>query len=362
LGVFTKSWYAGGTALAAALLVLGSTPALADPMSTFPVTVTAQPQYRLGDPVDVTFELHNPTGQDYSLLVWDTPLERLDREVGRYVTVRHGSRALRYEGRMVKRKAAPEASSYRTVQAGATVRETVDLSTAFAFTEPGTYTVTLDSRIRDAVPGAVRGARTQLTGLDLDAVTATFEVLPGGQPRPTVAAKLRQANPRTVLGPKFRHMSDGQEREVRKAIPKADDYVDKSIDLLNDDPRSSHYKKWFGKWNEDRYKLVKSHYRKIDHDADDTTYDGDCDDDSYAYVYPDYPDHIWLCKAFWDAPTTGDDSQAGTIVHEQSHFTVNGGTEDFAYGHEACKNLAEDHPGKAVMNADSHEYFAEKID
>jgi peptidyl-Lys metalloendopeptidase len=148
----------------------------------------------------------------------------------------------------------------------------------------------------------------------------------------------------------------------RKAIPKADDYVDKTIDLLNDDPRSSHYKKWFGKWNEDRYKLVKSHYRKIDHDADDTTYDGDCDDDSYAYVYPDYPDHIWLCKAFWDAPTTGDDSQAGTIVHEQSHFTVNGGTEDFAYGHEACKNLAEDHPGKAVMNADSHEYFAEKID
>ena len=51
--------------------------------------------------------------------------------------------------------------------------------------------------------------------------------------------------------------------------------------------------------------------------------------------------------------------QAGTIVHETSHFTSCGGTDDYVYGQSECKDLAKDRPGEAVMNADSHEYFAE---
>ena len=51
--------------------------------------------------------------------------------------------------------------------------------------------------------------------------------------------------------------------------------------------------------------------------------------------------------------------QAGTIIHESSHFTANGGTNDYAYGQTACKNLAISNPANAVRNADSHEYFAE---
>ena len=363
--MFSKSWYAAGTALAATLLVLGATPALAEPtMNTFPITVTAQPQYRLGATVEVTFELHNPTGQDYSLLVWDTPLERWDREVGRYVKIRHGNRDLTYQGRVVRRSAAPNARSYRTVHAGETVRETVDLTTAFAFTEPGTYTVTLDSRIRDAVPGAAPAARasTQFTGHDLDAAAATFELLPGGAPRLTVAAKLRQDDAQAALGAKFRHMSDAQERDVRRAIPKADRYVDKAIDLLDDDPRSEHYKKWMGTWTEDRYNRVRATFRKIDHDADNVTYDGDCDiEGAYAYVHGDDPNRIWLCDLFWDAPTTGFNSKAGTIVHEESHFYINGGTSDFAYGTEDCKELAKNDPYRAVRNADNYAYFVESF-
>jgi peptidyl-Lys metalloendopeptidase len=47
------------------------------------------------------------------------------------------------------------------------------------------------------------------------------------------------------------------------------------------------------------------------------------------------------------------------LVHESSHFTRNGGTQNFAYGQPACRTLAWDHPEEAVGNADSHEYFAE---
>ncbi|PVF91263.1 zincin [Serendipita vermifera] len=47
------------------------------------------------------------------------------------------------------------------------------------------------------------------------------------------------------------------------------------------------------------------------------------------------------------------------IVHESSHFTANGGTQDYAYGQSAAKSLATSNPARAIMNADSHEYFAE---
>jgi len=68
---------------------------------------------------------------------------------------------------------------------------------------------------------------------------------------------------------------------------------------------------------------------------------------------------IYLCGAFWKAPPVGTDSQAGTLIHEASHFTIYGGTKDYAYGQDACEGLAMRDPAKAVLNADSHEYFAE---
>ena len=47
------------------------------------------------------------------------------------------------------------------------------------------------------------------------------------------------------------------------------------------------------------------------------------------------------------------------LVHESSHFTVNGGNEDYAYGLEDCLTLASTNPDQAVFNADSYEYFVE---
>ncbi|KAG8684904.1 hypothetical protein FRC09_015075, partial [Ceratobasidium sp. 395] len=68
---------------------------------------------------------------------------------------------------------------------------------------------------------------------------------------------------------------------------------------------------------------------------------------------------IFLCGVFFQAPETGTDSKAGTIVHESSHFTVNGGVSDHVYGQDGAKALAKSDPNQAVDNADSHEYFAE---
>lgn len=62
---------------------------------------------------------------------------------------------------------------------------------------------------------------------------------------------------------------------------------------------------------------------------------------------------------FWSTTATGTDSRAGTLVHEVSHWNVNGGTRDSVYGQSGAKNLASSNPARAVMNADNHEYFAE---
>lgn len=84
-----------------------------------------------------------------------------------------------------------------------------------------------------------------------------------------------------------------------------------------------------------------------------------CTDSAYAYVYPTQPYTIYLCNAFWSAPSTGTDSKAGTLVHEMSHFNVVASTDDWAYGQTAAKSLARSNPSRAIDNADSHEYFAE---
>ena len=41
---------------------------------------------------------------------------------------------------------------------------------------------------------------------------------------------------------------------------------------------------------------------------------------------------MWLCNAFWNAPATGTDSKAGTIVHESMHWNIIAGCDDNAYG------------------------------
>ena len=87
--------------------------------------------------------------------------------------------------------------------------------------------------------------------------------------------------------------------------------------------------------------------------------DCSCHQSYYAYVYPTQPYRIYVCNAFWSAPTAGTDSKGGTLVHEMSHFNVVAGTDDHVYGQSGAKSLAISNPANALDNADNHEYFAE---
>jgi peptidyl-Lys metalloendopeptidase len=124
---------------------------------------------------------------------------------------------------------------------------------------------------------------------------------------------------------------------------------------------TSRYLEWFGTYSTSRYNTVASHFTAL-HDAWDNAavnFDCGCKQNYYAYVYPNKPYYIYLCKVFWTAPLDGTDSKGGTLIHEMSHFYKVASTDDFVYGQAGARNLAVTNPDNAINNADNHEYFAE---
>lgn len=80
----------------------------------------------------------------------------------------------------------------------------------------------------------------------------------------------------------------------------------------------------------------------------------------FAWVAPGDTSHnVTLSEAYNNAPLTGTDSKAGTMIHELSHFSDVAGTDDHAYGLEEAKNLAKKNKTKAATNADNFEYYVE---
>ncbi|KAF9554408.1 zincin [Agrocybe pediades] len=148
--------------------------------------------------------------------------------------------------------------------------------------------------------------------------------------------------------------SADQQNEINAAIPGATVYVANSAAYMSvlfaGTPR---YTTWFGVYDAGRRNIVNGHFQQIlTNDFARFTYDCTCN-------LPDTFGVIHFCPVFWNSPTLGTDSKAGTIVHEASHFTFNGGTDDVKYGQPPCEALAITDPDSAVRNADSHEFFAE---
>ncbi|CAE6488800.1 unnamed protein product [Rhizoctonia solani] len=159
-----------------------------------------------------------------------------------------------------------------------------------------------------------------------------------------------------------------QQSQIATAASSSNTYVANANSYLaRISSGTTRYTTWFGTFSTSRYNTVVSHYKNIGTDATSTNYDctacksepGIDYSSTFAYVNPPSPGKIYLCGAFWSAPNTGTDSRAGTIVHENSHFTVNGGTDDHVYGQSSAKSLAKSNPAQAIDNADNHEYFAE---
>ncbi len=345
----------------------------------FGAAIQVAPTYRLGERVTLRFELANTSLTDYALLVWDTPLEG---RAGPYLEVRRGGTVIPYDGRFVKR-GDPEPASYRTITAGEILREDIDLTHAFALTEPDVYDVTVRVEFADAIPatGIVLDSRTRDThqGFGLEPLDASFELVTGDVARRTVGEQARSGElPRggrrlTIDVPEGSSLWD---LEVAPGVdPLAPDvfsierstiaWLDAALAELarwNSRPENAIYTEWFGTDDVGRYQTIQDHYSRIRNRLNSPhTYDltpDDCSPGELAYTH-DGDDTISLCSGYFSAPNTGVDSKFGTFVHEWSHAVA--GTDDIVYGQAKARDLARTRPGDAVRNADNHEYFVETL-
>ncbi|KAF8684497.1 peptidyl-Lys metalloendopeptidase [Rhizoctonia solani] len=164
---------------------------------------------------------------------------------------------------------------------------------------------------------------------------------------------------RRAGNPKFNSCSAEQQTGIEEGVKAAIAYNQDAVSYF-DGTLGDRYTTWFGALADNRTEIVKGHFTNLTDKIEQFEFDCSCDkQDTFAYVYPTRFPTVYLCGAFWKAPTNGTDSKGGTIVHEGTHFVNIGGTDDYAYGQSGAKNLSSTDPDRAVMNADSHEYFVE---
>jgi peptidyl-Lys metalloendopeptidase len=243
------------------------------------------------------------------------------------------------------------ATNFVTLAPGASVDVTHKLAAGYNFTRGGDYDVDVANLFHyqdsNGAPVAIRADVSSIHSAKLSGNLVSSVV---GKRSMDLAKRA-----------KFASCSSTRQSQINTALTTTTSYVANAVSYLTAlSSGSTRYTTWFGTYSSSRKSTVLSHYTKIKtSDPKTYTYDCSCTDDYYAYVYPNNFGYVYLCNAFWTASTTGTDSKAGTIVHESSHFTANGGTQDYVYGQTGAKNLAKSNPSQAIMNADSHEYFAE---
>jgi peptidyl-Lys metalloendopeptidase len=326
-----------------------------------PLSVELRAQTNKASPGEsVVWSLTNNSDETVHVLRWETPLDGLSRSI---FEVSKNGRPVRYMDKLVH-WGHPDADDFVKVGPGETISAEVNLAASYEMVDAGSYTVSFEGQLSYVMATDEKSGHIEDLGasqLDADPI----ELYSMGR-SPGYYQSLG-ALPATVNRTKagtYANCSSSQQTSFGSTHNNAKTYSANAAAYLNAGTRGTRYTTWFGSYTSSRYNTVKSHFNLINNALISSTITYDCyctpsAASAYAYVYPSQPYIIHLCNAFWSAPATGTDSKAGTIIHEMSHFTVNGGTKDNAYGQTAAKSLASRTPSKAVANADNHEYFAE---
>jgi peptidyl-Lys metalloendopeptidase len=319
--------------------------------------------------VKVTYR--NDSAEDLYLVRWQTPLQGVEANL---FDVRVDGRPVAYTGRLYKR-ATPAAADYLRIPAGGAVAADVDLSSVYDLSRTGEYSIRYRVALQDALRAGTRAKISDISGLrGLESNTIFLGVerdrraVDAVEKLARTADAARAPRPPKPLKPRYVSCSSSRKSQLVTALSNAQKMALKSRDYLNALPAEARptddvYTTWFGAYDPASYSSVTDDYVNLysTYSTKTFVFHCDCKENHYAYVYADQPYQVYLCNFFWKAPALGTDSKAGTLVHEASHFTVVAGTDDYAYGQAACRDLAIENPGEAIHNADTHEYFAEPL-
>lgn len=304
------------------------------------------------DNVTMKVTITNTSAQPQMVLKWHTPFAEIEESL--FDITRDGVK-VEYQGAHYKRQ-APKASDYYLLKPGASHTLRVELSDMYDMSVTGAYSIRYNAKSLNLF-----GTNERTVGeLKSESVSIWID---GAKARGTISDPMAAAaptNPSPAAGLTFSKCTTTQQQTVTEAISAATTMAN-GADAYMGGSLGARYTKWFGAADAGRISTVKANFAAIK-DAflnKPITVDCGCKKTYFAYVYPNQPYKIYVCKAFWTAPMTGTDSKGGTLVHEMSHFTAVAGTDDWVYGQSGAASLAISDPNKATNNADSHEYFSE---
>jgi len=309
----------------------------------------AQSSFSSSQDVLVSVTISNPNKHTMKVLKWFTPQEGVEEPL--FAVTRDGQ-PVAYIGAHYKRPAAT-GKDYISLKAGESITSTVNLGDYYDLSASGQYQISYavaSFNLYDEKANSFN-YRDVLTS---QKVTASLDGRAAKRPTPPPPPGPGETA--------FNRCTEEQKPLLLSARTEAKAYAsDAETYLFGNNSTKPRYTTWFGAPDNGRYSTVTTHFTAISNAMDNAgvTFDCGCKQNYYAYVYSNQPYNIYLCKVFWQAPLTGTDSKAGTLIHEMSHFDVVAGTEDWAYGQSAAKSLAISNPERAIDNADSHEYFAE---
>jgi peptidyl-Lys metalloendopeptidase len=312
------------------------------------VTLTLhQSAYMQGDAVIADVTITNLTKHNVKLLSWFMPSSELEEAT--FVITRGGART-DFLGPHYKRPHAV-AGDFVHVAAGETITGQVDLARFYDFSVTGDYAIQFDTELKNLAPNLATVGQVT-SNIETVWIEARVTAAPAPDPIEPGPGNLGFSG----------RCSSTQQQLIAEAVNGAQIISSNASNYLSSTPSGTpRYTEWFGAYTTSRWATVNDNFISIA-DAFSTApivVDCKCKKPYYAYVYPNQPYKIYVCKAFWSAPTMGSDSKAGTLVHEMSHFSVVAGTDDVVYGQSGCRSLALSNPDDAIRNADSHEYFAE---
>jgi len=306
--------------------------------------------------VNATLTITNNGNGQQKILGWYTDLE----EEHIFKVMRDGVE-VDFFGRHYKRQ-APVEKDFIKLKSGESLSKTFELTSLYDMNEAGNYEVTYNVTSFNLFNN--KGQQKKVEKLQSN---AAYIYLDGFESKGATANKGKPGGGASgcTSGTCFTgRCSAGQKTDLISALAAANQIANGSVAYLNSHSAnnvSARYNTWFGNVTSARYNTATSHFNAIN-DTIDTkpiTFDCSCKKSYFAYVYPDQPYKVYMCKAFWSANELGTDSRAGTIIHELSHFTAVAGTDDVVYGQSGAQSLANSDPDQALNNADSHEYFAE---
>lgn len=311
---------------------------------------TPQSEYTAAQDVLITVTISNPTKHSLRILKWFTPGEGLEEPI---FVVKLNGEPVSYNGAIYKRP-APTGSDYLTLKSGESISYSVNLGDYYQLSGSGQYEIYYSAAAFNLF--SEKGSSFKFPdSLQSKSISLIIESrAPKVKPTPPP--------PPPAGGTSFNACTTTQQTILLSARAQAKTYASESENYLKAiNSGTQRYVEWFGIFAISRYNTATTHFTSISDAWDNAgvTFDCKCKQNYYAYVYPDKPYTIYLCKVFWQAPPVGTDSQAGTLIHEMSHFNVVASTDDYVYGQTGARDLAVTNPDYAVNNADNHEYFAE---